>query len=146
MLWKLSVVRKYWIGTAFRLLGLLLVAGLPLVPAMETVGRAVPQVVFRRQWLRTIYFCKQGKRVSEALRYAGIADEITGLISVLESQGRLAEGVQKTGDTLHARFSQQMTSLSGILEPAAILLVGGWVALIVLSMMMPLWRWGQLVS
>jgi len=68
------------------------------------------------------------------------------LLRVGEETGRLPQMLQKQGDDLTKELEHRLRGLGNILEPALILIVGVLVAIILISMYLPMFKIGGIVG
>jgi general secretion pathway protein F len=120
-------------------LAILVRAGVSLVEGVSLAGRATGSA-----WLERLSDVE-----SESLRHGGtLADTLrrihpigpflSGWIEVGEASGSLAELLDRAADRCHAQWNRFLRRSLVLIEPALLLLVGGMVLLITLSVMLPM--------
>jgi general secretion pathway protein F len=67
------------------------------------------------------------------------------MIAVGEKSGKLEEMLFKTAETYEGEVDGTIATLTTLLEPVMILLMGGLVLFIVLSILLPIFQMNQLV-
>lgn len=118
-------------------LGLLLTVGVPLVPAMELAIEAVSNRPVRQAMGEALKQIRRGQRTSTALRdIPGFPKLVNRLVTVGEETGRLGDMCQKAAASLAEEADVQLRAMVTALEPILILLMGGVVSFVVLSMLL----------
>ncbi|MFC1478467.1 type II secretion system F family protein [Candidatus Margulisiibacteriota bacterium] len=138
LFWKLRFVKLFWMSKVFQPLGMFLGVGIPLDRALDTSKELITNPVFRRKWGRISMLCRQGHAFHKAAGMCGLPKDICSLLKSMEGSGRLAEGLQKCAEHQQAEMENCLDNASSLLEPLAILIVGGMVGLIVFSLFAPL--------
>ncbi len=71
---------------------------------------------------------------------------LAALLRVGEETGNLAQMLRKQGDELTKELEHRLRTLGNILEPALILVVGALVAVILVSMYLPMFKLGGIME
>ena len=122
-----------------RSLGTLLAGGIPLVQAIDIsagsisnrhVGSAVMPVAER---------VREGKAFSSSLDQTGAFSNLTiEMVKVGENTGDLAEMLQNVADFADEEIDNRLNLMLSLLEPIVLLFMGGLVAMILLSIYLPM--------
>ncbi len=134
-----EVLRLYGVSQFSRALGTLLAGGMPLAGAIPVAAGAVGNRHLRRAVAPTARDVREGRRFVDALADTG---EIPGfalqLVRVGESTGDLARMVTSIADFNDEVIENRVTVLLSLLTPVVLVILGGFVALVLLAIYLPL--------
>lgn len=118
-------------------LGVLLSNGVSLAPAMELAVGVARNRVVRSGLEQALNDVRRGKRFTAALeRVAAFPRSALQMVSVGEETGRLAEICTRTALSLQDDIQTRLKSMVALLEPVLILVMGGTVGFVVVSMLL----------
>ncbi len=119
-----------------RMMGALLNGQVPILKAIAITGGTLGNAAFRKL-MRSVYENVQaGKPMGPALQQHDKFPELaTRMISMGEKSGELEPMLEKVADRYEERVNDTTERLVGILEPLFIVVMGGVVGFIVISMM-----------
>lgn len=129
-----------------RSLGTAYTAGVPLLDALATVASVSGGVVHEQAILRL----RQGMANGLGLHQAMSADRLfppllVQLAAIGESSGTLDQMLGKAASHYEEQVSQALDQLTGLLEPAIVLILGVLVGGLVVAMYLPIFQLGSLV-
>jgi type IV pilus assembly protein PilC len=134
-----DVVQKVAIARWSRTFASLVSAGVPIMQAIEITGKTAGNAVIEASMVAVIANVKAGGTISEPLRHAKVFPAmVSHMVGVGEETGALDTMLAKVADFYEDEVETAVKALTSILEPAMILLVGGIVGIIVISMYLPL--------
>ena len=134
-----GLLRKIIVSRFCRTLAALLRVGVPLTAALEVVERTSGNVVVEENIARAREAILEGEGMAEPLRQSRVFPPLViEMIAVGEETGALDLMLEKVGDFYDAEVETLAARLASLVEPALILFVGGIVALILLSVFLPL--------
>lgn len=134
-----TIVQEVAIARWSRTLASLTSAGVPLLQALEIVGKTSGNVVVDDAMAGVIASVKRGGTLSAPLAKATIFPAmVTHMVSVGEETGALDTMLDKIADFYEDRVAASVKALTSLLEPVMIIVIGGIVGFIVISMYMPL--------
>jgi type IV pilus assembly protein PilC len=135
-----DIVQKVALARWSRTLSALVAAGVPLLPPSTSRPR-------RRQPRRregdgeVIESVKRGGTIAEPLREASVfPGMVAQMVAVGEETGALDTMLSKIADFYEDQVEAAVKSLTSILEPIMLVVVGGIVGFIVISMYLPLFK------
>ncbi len=150
--WLLSLpgvgpfMRNVIVSRLMRSVGELLHTGVPLLEALKVSKPLVGNALFRDMIDDVIANITAGKTLSAPLRESGLVPPtVEQMIRTGESSGGLSTTMIKIADFYDERSRVQAKDLTTILEPAMIFLVGGIVAFVVLSLLLPIFKMSSVV-
>ena len=136
-----DVVQKVAIARWSRTLASLTSAGVPIMQALEITGKTAGNAVIESSMEAVIDSVKRGGTISEPLRADKAFPPMVGhMVGVGEETGALDAMLAKVADFYEDEVEAAVKALTSILEPAMIILVGGIVGVIVISMYLPLFN------
>ena len=134
-----SIVQEVALARWSRTLASLTAAGVPLLQALEIVGKTGGNVVIEEAMADVIASVKRGGTLSAPLGKASIFPKmVSQMVSVGEETGALDSMLNKVAEFYEDRVDASVKALTSILEPVMILVIGGIVGFVVISMYMPL--------
>jgi type II secretory pathway component PulF len=123
---------------ACRLLGMLVMSGVPLVEALRLLRLAIRNSVFRRLMIDLEDAVSNGRSLSDALEgNEALPPSAVELIATAEKTGRLGEVSQMMGVHYDEEGQTLARQLVSMLEPIITIVMGGFVAVVVLAVMLP---------
>ncbi|MBV9266971.1 MAG: type II secretion system F family protein [Acidobacteriaceae bacterium] len=130
---------KYQVAQLSRVLGTLLVGGIPLVQALETAGRSLGSVLLKKALERTATLVREGKSLSASLASTGIAPDLAiDMMEVGESTGALPQMLSSVAEFYEDDVSTRMTALLSLIEPAIMIFMGIFVAFVLIALYLPI--------
>ncbi|WP_312218500.1 type II secretion system inner membrane protein GspF [Brevundimonas sp.] len=122
-----------------RTLSTMIAAGLPVLEGLTITARTVSNRALRRATEQMAEAVREGGGLSVAMRRAEVFPPILVYMTASgESSGRLEPMLERAADYLEREFSNFTAVMLSLLEPAIIVVMGGIVAVIVLSILLPI--------
>jgi general secretion pathway protein F len=122
-----------------RTLSTIIAAGLPVLEGLTITARTVSNRALRRATEMMADAVREGGGLSAAMRRADVFPPILVYMTASgESSGRLEPMLDRAADYLEREFATFTAVMLSLLEPAIIVVMGGVVALIVLSILLPI--------
>ncbi len=130
---------KYQVAQLARVLGTLLVGGIPLVQALETSGRSLGTVLLKKALDRTAVMVREGRSLSKSLQSTGIIPDLAiDMMEVGESTGALPQMLASVAEFYEEDVSTRMTAILSLIEPAIMIVMGGFVAFVLVALYLPI--------
>lgn len=128
-----------------RTLNLLLRGGVKIVQALEITANTLTNLVFRDEMLEISRAVQAGEPMSKRMieRHDLFPASFAQMTSVGENTGKLDETLVFLADFYEGELDSSTKSLSNILEPAMLLIMGGVVAFVALSIITPIYQISQ---
>ncbi|MBM7581265.1 type IV pilus assembly protein PilC [Caldicoprobacter guelmensis] len=128
-------------------LGILLRTGIPLVTALEIVKKVVGNEVAQRGLQYVQETARKGGGISAPLEQLNLFPPmLIQMVRIGEESGTLDEMLLKTAEFYEGELETNLTRLTTLLEPMVIVLLGGIVAFIVLSIALPMFEMTSFVG
>ena len=136
-----DIVQKISLARWSRTLSTLVSAGVPLLQALEITGKTAGNVVVENSMTDVIASVRAGGTISEPLRQSPVFPTmVSHMVGVGEETGALDDMLDKIAEFYEERVEAAVKALTAILEPVMIVIVGGMVGFIVISMYLPLFK------
>lgn len=136
-----DVVQKVSIARWSRTLSALVTAGVPILQALDITGKTAGNAVIERAMEAVVASVRNGGTVSAPLKQSPVFPAmVCHMVGVGEETGDLDGMLSKVADFYEDEVAAAVKALTSILEPAMIIIVGGIVGFIVVSMYLPLFK------
>jgi type IV pilus assembly protein PilC len=136
-----DIVQKVALARWSRTLSALVSAGVPLLQALDITGKTAGNTVVEEAMAGVIESVKSGGTIADPLKDSPVFPAmVSHMVSVGEETGSLDTMLSKIADFYEDQVDAAVKSLTSILEPVMIVLVGGIVGFIVISMYLPLFK------
>lgn len=123
----------------------LLAAGVPLAEALPPAGQACDHSVYQRLSAKWSQQVAQGTRLSEALAQHGhVPALMIQMVHTGEETGAMALLLSRIGQLMDTQLQEQIRTLSTLMEPLIIVVLGVVIGGILVALYLPIFRMGQL--
>lgn len=140
------ILRKAAIARFARTLATMFGAGVPLVEAMKSVAGSTGNIVYQDSVLRMRDEIATGMRMQRAMENTGLfPNMVVQMIAVGEESGSLDEMAAKVADFYEADVDAAVDSLSSLLEPMIMVILGVLVGGLVIAMYLPIFKLGAVI-
>jgi type IV pilus assembly protein PilC len=130
---------KYQVAQLARVLGTLLVGGIPLVQALETTGRSLGTRLLKKVLDKTSVLVREGKTLSSSMASMGIMPVLAiDMMEVGESTGALPQMLSSVAEFYEEDVATRMTTLLSLIEPAIMIFMGIFVAFVLVALYLPI--------
>jgi type IV pilus assembly protein PilC len=134
-----TIVQKVAIARWSRTLSTLAAAGVPLLQAVEITGRTSGNAMIEDVMTDVSDSIRRGGTLAAPLRDAPVFPPmVSHMVGVGEETGNMDEMLSKVADFYEDEVDAAVKGLMSILEPVLIVVIGGAVGFIVISMYLPL--------
>jgi type IV pilus assembly protein PilC len=122
-----------------RTLSTLLESGVAILQALETVSGTVANSILSDAILQARASIREGDEISAPLERSGMFPPlVVHMVGIGEETGSLSFMLSKIADHYEQEVDAMLASLTAMLEPILIVMLGGIVGFIVISMFMPM--------
>ncbi|NMB99530.1 MAG: hypothetical protein GYA35_04525 [Thermoanaerobaculaceae bacterium] len=140
-------IQRYNIAQSSRTLGTLVSGGIPLVQALEIVSDAMSNEVFKVELKKIKNKVLEGESLWSSMEKSGIMTPLTvEMVQVGESTGALSDMLEQVSSFYDQELSTSVERFMALLEPLILVFMAFIIAVIVLSVYMPLFSMYNLVS
>ncbi|MGD9850520.1 MAG: type II secretion system F family protein [Nitrospirales bacterium] len=144
-----SVLQKAAVVRVARTLGSLVQHGLPLLQAVDLTRGVIGNAALERGLRNALKQVEQGVPLSEALRAQGpglFPGMMIQMIKVGESTGSMDGMLGKIADLFEQEVDRSIATMTALVEPAIILVVGSAIAVVVIAMYLPIFSMGSIIG
>lgn len=142
-----TIIIKVAIARFARIFASLMGAGVTVLDALTVTGQAIGNHVIEQELLVAAKEVKNGKPLSQSLSQSKFFPPIVSqMLSVGEETGKTDEVLVKVADFYEEEVDTLVNSLSSILEPVMIVVMGGMVGLIAASVIGPITSLNQSIQ
>jgi type IV pilus assembly protein PilC len=140
------ILQKSAIARFARTLSTMFAAGVPLVEAMSSVAGATGNIVYEEAVLRMKDEVATGQRLQRAMENVGLfPNMVVQMIAVGEESGSLDTMSGKVAEFYEAEVDNAVDSMSSLLEPLIMAVLGVLVGGMVIAMYLPIFKLGSVV-
>jgi type IV pilus assembly protein PilC len=142
-----NVVHKVALARFARTLGTLSAAGVPILQALEITATSSGNWVVENALLRSRDAVREGIPVYKPLESEWVFPPmVTRMIAVGEETGDIDGMLAKIADFYESEVDAAIKALTSIMEPVMVVVAGGIVGVIVISMYLPMFRIFELIE
>jgi type II secretory pathway component PulF len=145
--WKMKapvigkVINLNLFGQFARTLGTLLQNGVPVLTALKITEQVLPNRLIREAVAKTREAVTDGKTLAQPLQQSKIFPQLmVDLVRIGEETGDVPGALNNLADTYEGELAIALRLMTQLLEPVLILVMGGIVAFLLLSIFLPLFR------
>jgi type IV pilus assembly protein PilC len=141
-----DVIRKATIARWTRTLATMFAAGVPLVEALDSVGGAAGNAVYLDATIKIQTEVTTGTSLTVAMQNANVfPNMVTQMVSIGEESGSLDAMLGKVADFYEDEVDEAVASLSSLMEPMIMVILGVIIGGLVVAMYLPIFKLGSVV-
>jgi type IV pilus assembly protein PilC len=135
------VLQKIAVARFTRTLGTLLASGVPILDALDIVARTSGNVVIEEGLMYARARISEGKNMAEPLgEIKAFPGMVVQMVAVGEQTGALDTMLNKIADFYEEEVDVAVSSLTSLIEPILMVVVGGMVGVVLVSMYLPIFE------
>ena len=140
------ILHKSALARYHRTLSTMFAAGVPLVEALDPVARASGNIIFEEAVYGIRDEVASGTQLYQGMQGAGLFPPMaTQMVAIGEESGSLDAMCAKVADYYESEVDAMVDSLSSLLEPLIMVVLGILVGGLVVAMYLPIFQLGQVV-
>ena len=141
-----DVIRKATIARWCRTLSTMFAAGVPLVESLDSVAGAAGNYVYYDATKRIQSEVSTGTGLTIAMGNTGVFPSmVLQMCAIGEESGALDAMLSKVADFYEQEVDEAVESLSSLMEPMIMVVLGGLIGGIVVAMYLPIFKMGQAI-
>ena len=141
-----DVLRKATIARWLRTLSTMFAAGVPLVEALDSVGGAAGNIVYLQATKKIQQEVSTGTALTVAMQNAKVfPNMVLQMAAIGEESGALDSMLDKSADIYEREVDDAVESLSSLMEPLIMVVLGTVIGGLVVAMYLPIFKMGQVV-
>lgn len=142
-----ELVQKSAVARMTRTLATLLSSGVSVIDALEIASKTAGNKVIEDALIRSKDSVTQGKTLAAPLlKEPMIPDMVTQMISIGEQTGALDTMLAKIADFYEDDVENAVKAMTSLIEPIMMVVLGGIIAILVISMYLPIFNMANLQS
>ncbi len=139
-----AIMRKAAVARFARTLGTMFAAGVPLVEAMESVAGATGNRVYNDAVLKMRDEISTGQQLQMAMNNSKLFPNMTvQMVAIGEESGALDSMLAKIADFYEQEVDDAVDSMSSLMEPIIMVVLGVLIGGLVLAMYLPIFQMGK---
>lgn len=124
-----------------RTLSLLIASAIPIVEALNIVAGVMRNKAYREAAYEAASAVEKGNALSEYIKSNQVFPPLLGqMVSVGEETGQLDEVLDRVANYLEGEVDHSVKGLSAALEPVILLMLGGMVGFLIISIITPIYK------
>lgn len=140
------IVRKAIIARWTRTLSTMFAAGVPLVESLESVGGAAGNAVYLEATRKITAAVSSGSSLVVAMQNTQVFPSmVTQMVAIGEESGALDQMLSKVAEFHEDEVDAAVASLSSLMEPVIMVILGVLIGGLVIAMYMPIFQLGSVV-
>jgi type IV pilus assembly protein PilC len=141
-----EVIRKAAIARWCRTLSTMFAAGVPLVESLDSVAGAAGNFVYYEATKKIQNEVSTGTGLTVAMTNSTVfPNMVLQMVAIGEESGSLDAMLSKVADFFEQEVDEAVDSLSSLMEPMIMVVLGGLIGGIVVAMYLPIFKLGQAV-
>jgi type IV pilus assembly protein PilC len=142
-----KLFRALYISRSLHTMGQLINAGVPMLDVISITAEISGNALYRRMWKAVYSAVKQGKKISAPLKKSTLLPRaVVQMINAGEESGKLGEVLDEVSDFYTRELKNVIKGVTAMIEPMMIMLMGGIVGFIAMSIILPIFKLSQLVK
>lgn len=139
-----ALANKIYTGEMLRTLGNILESQVPLIEALDVTRPTIRNQYYRRFVDNIRGNVKQGGRFAQPFAaYPYVPETVKQMVAIGEEVGKLPMVMLRLAKFYDTEVQQELKKFAALIEPAALIIMGGVVGVIVSSVILPLFKLSQ---
>ncbi|QVL51060.1 MAG: type II secretion system F family protein [Thiocapsa sp.] len=140
------ILNKAALARFARTLSTMFAAGVPLVEALDSVSGATGNIVYQNAVLKMREEVATGQSLQLSMRQQDLFPHmVIQMTSIGEESGSLDDMLAKVADFYEEQVDNAVDSLSSLLEPLIMVVIGGLVGSLIIAMYLPIFKLASVV-
>lgn len=141
------IIRRVAIARFARTLGILYEGGVPILTSLQLVSGSMGNRVLEKVVLEALKQVKEGESITYPLRQSQAFTKMAvGMIATGEESGTLPVMLNELAKFYEIQVDVMLRAMAGLIEPFVIILVGIFVAILIVALGMPLFNLVQILA
>ncbi len=136
-----SLIKQSNVANIIGTLSTLLASGLPIVKSLDIISKTTGNIFFKESLIESAKEIQKGSKLSDILmKYKDLYSlTVVQMINIGEETGETSDILKKLADFYQEEVIRSAESISTIVEPVLMLIVGGAVAFFAAAMFSPIY-------
>jgi len=142
-----KMFRALYITRGMHTMGQLINAGVPMLDTLAITADISGNALYRSMWRAVHTAVKQGKKISAPLQASPLLPRaVVQMISAGEESGKLGEVLDEVSSYYGKELKSVIKTCTAMIEPIMIILMGGVVGFIAMSIILPIFKLSQILK
>lgn len=142
-----KMFRALYVSRSLHTLGQLLNAGVPMLDALGITAQVAGNTQYRDLWTRVQSSVREGKKLSQPLAKDKLLPRsVVQMVGAGEESGKLGEVLDEVSAFYARELKAVIKTTTALIEPLMIVVMGGLVGFIAMSIILPIFKMSQLVG
>jgi type IV pilus assembly protein PilC len=142
-----KMFRALYISRGLHTMGQLINAGVPMLDTISITAEVSGNTLYKRMWRAVYGAVKQGKKISTPLQRSPLLPRaVVQMVGAGEESGKLGEVLDEVSDYYARELRAVIKSVTAMIEPLMIVLMGSIVGFIAMSIILPIFKLSSLVK
>lgn len=140
-----QVTEGVYVGRFARTMAMLVGAGVPLLDSLRTSASMMNNEIYEDNIMSITTRVEKGVSLSSELVKSSVFPQLVGqMVSVGEETGQLDKVLGKVADYFEGETATRMQTLSTLIEPVVLAIIGAGVAFLVFAILLPIYNLAQI--
>jgi type IV pilus assembly protein PilC len=141
------LIKKAEVARFTRTMATLIGTGVPLLNAFDICEKLMSNLTVKESVRNAAAYVQEGKSIAAGLKANGIFPPmVTHMVGIGEMTGKLDELLGKVSDIYDEEVDDAIGNLTGLIQPALIIVVGVLIAFMMMAMYMPIFQLADKVT
>jgi type IV pilus assembly protein PilC len=141
-----KMFRSLYISRSLQTMGELINAGVPMLDTIAITGDIAGSRLYKKMWRDVYASVKEGKKITHTLSQNTLLPHaVVQMIGAGEESGKLGEVLDEVSVFYAKQLKDAIKAVTGMLEPIMIIIMGGIVGFIAMSIILPIFKMSQIV-
>ena len=142
-----QLCKSLYITRSLHTMGVLTHAGVPILDTVSITAKIAGNILYKNMWLGVHEDVRQGKKIASSLgRYELMPSDVVQMIRSGEDSGTMSKVLQDVSEYYAKQLKTLIKTVTSMIEPIMIVLMGLLVGFIAMSIMLPIFKMSNLVS
>lgn len=138
------MLKQLYLTRATRTMGTMIAAGVPLLDLIAITREVTSNREYARLWDRVDAGLREGQQLSDTLDEPGlIPPAVIRMVRAAEKGGRLGAVMDKLAEFTERDFDDSVKKATEMIEPAMVVVMGGLIGFVAISMLLPIFTVGS---
>ena len=134
-----SIIKKNYVGRFSRTLSILLESGIPILEALKVTADSIPNLMVKKEIKQMYYYAEKGEMLIRSMKHSKIFPPmVIQMIVVGEETAQLDRMLAKIADYYDDEIEATLSTLTTVLEPLIIIILGIILGTILIALYLPL--------
>jgi len=141
-----TLCRNLYITRSLHTMGVLTRAGVPILNTISITAQIAGNVLYKDMWLGVYEEVRQGRKIASSLsQYSLMPSNVVQMVRSGEDSGTMSDVLRDVSDYYARELKTIIKTVTSMIEPAMIVLMGVLVGFIAMSIILPIFKMSSVV-